>query len=64
VSNIFSSSSTVIILVVLNLALNWSLNKIPEEEKSSAKGKLIKGSMVVITGLLVVSIVFTIMSML
>ena len=52
------------ILVVLNLILNWGLNRIPKEEKSSAKGKLIKGSMVVITGLLVVSIVLTVMEML
>ena len=54
----------VTILVGLNLILNWGLNKIAEEEKSSAKGKLIKGSMVVITGLLVVSIVYNIMNLL
>ena|GEM_PF-6160413 len=63
-SNIFSSTWMVTILVGLNLILNWGLNKIPEEEKSSAKGKLIKGSMVVITGLLVVSIVYNIMNLL
>ena len=63
-TNILSSTSAVMILVVLNLILNWGLNRIPEEEKSSAKGKLIKGSMVVITGLLVVSIVLTVMEML
>jgi len=64
VTNILSSTSAVMILVVLNLILNWGLNRIPKEEKSSAKGKLIKGSMVVITGLLVVSIVLTVMEML
>ncbi|MBS3737277.1 MAG: hypothetical protein V5A87_08270 [Candidatus Bipolaricaulota bacterium] len=63
-SNIFSSTWMVTILVVLNLVLNWGLNRIPEEEKSSAKGKLIKGLMVVITGLLVVSIAFTVMNLL
>ncbi|MBS3786903.1 hypothetical protein KGY79_01755 [Candidatus Bipolaricaulota bacterium] len=63
-SNILSSTWAVTLLVVLNLILNWGLNRIPEEERSSTKGKLIKGSMVVITGLLVVSIVFTVMNML
>ncbi|MFW6006291.1 MAG: hypothetical protein ACOC9A_02500 [Candidatus Bipolaricaulota bacterium] len=63
-ANILSSTTAVMILVVLNLILNWSLNRLSEEEKSTAKGKLITGSIVVITGLLVVSIVLTIMEML
>ena len=60
---IFSSSWTVIVLVFLNLGANWYLNKLPEDEKSSTKGKLLKGSMVVISGLLLVSVAFLIIGM-
>lgn len=62
-SAIFTSFWTVIVLVFLNLGANWYLNKLPEDEKSSTKGKLLKGLMVIISGLLVVSIIFTIIGM-
>lgn len=58
---IFSSSWTVIVLVFLNIGANWYLNKLPEDEKTSTKGKLLKGLMVIITGLLVVSVIFIIL---
>ena len=58
-SAIFSSSWTVIVLVFLNIAVSWYLNRLPEEEKSSGKGKLLKGSMVIIVGLLVFSVVYS-----
>lgn len=60
-SDIFSSSWTVIALVLLNLLLNWLLNRMSDEEKTGTKGKLVKGSIAVITGLLVVSIAYTVM---
>ena len=62
-SAIFSSSWTVIVLVFLNIGVNWYLNKLPEDEKTSTKGNLLKGLMVIIVGLLLVSIVFTIIGM-
>lgn len=62
-SSLFSSSWTVIILVFLNIGANWYLNKLPEDEKASTKGMLLKGLMAIIVGLLVVSVVFTIMGM-
>lgn len=60
---IFSSSWTIIVLVFLNIGANWYLNKLPEDEKASTKGKLLKGLMVIIVGLLVVSVAFTIIGM-
>ena len=57
---IFSSTWTVIVLVLLNLGVNWYINNLPEDEKASTKGKLLKGLLAIIAGLLVVSVVFTI----
>ncbi|MBS3788086.1 hypothetical protein KGY79_07840 [Candidatus Bipolaricaulota bacterium] len=40
---IFSSTWTVIVLVFLNIGVNWYLNKLPEEERASIKSNLLKG---------------------